>query len=257
MVDQRDQLAREVDDELRREQLLKLWEQYGTYVIAVAALIIVGVGGVKYYQHRSVLAAEAAGARFVAATHQVTESRVEEARKELEAIVASGPGGYAALARLRLAGADGAAGKTIEAATAFEAVAKDSSVDQLLRDYSQLQAAMLRLDTANWTDMQNRLNDLVSEQNPWRYSARELLGLAAYKAGKMDEARQEFQRLIGDRTAPQGIAERARVMMGVIAQAELAKTVPPVEKSGDAAIKSDVKASEPKGKAKTDAKKSK
>jgi hypothetical protein len=67
MVEQRDQLAREVDEELRREQLLKIWEQYGTYIIALAALIIVGVGGVKYYQHRSALAAEAAGGRFISA----------------------------------------------------------------------------------------------------------------------------------------------------------------------------------------------
>src|SRR5262245_40569699 len=29
MVDQRDSLAREIDEELRREQLLKLWERYG------------------------------------------------------------------------------------------------------------------------------------------------------------------------------------------------------------------------------------
>src|SRR5262245_64677426 len=53
MIDQRDSLAREVDEELRREQLLKLWEKYGTYVVAAIALIVVGVGGVKYYQYRT------------------------------------------------------------------------------------------------------------------------------------------------------------------------------------------------------------
>ena len=45
MVDQRDMLAREVDEELRREQLLRLWDQYGTYVIAAVAVLIIGVGG--------------------------------------------------------------------------------------------------------------------------------------------------------------------------------------------------------------------
>ena len=48
---------------------------------------------------------------------------------------------------------------------------------------------MLRLDSANWTDMQNRLNDLAADGNAWRFSARELLGLAAQKAGKTEEAR--------------------------------------------------------------------
>jgi hypothetical protein len=227
MVEQRDQLAREVDEELRREQLLKIWEQYGTYIIALAALIIVGVGGVKYYQHRNALAAEAAGGRFISAARQVADSQ-SDARKELEGIVADGPSGYATLARLRLAAADAAAGKAVEAANEFDAIADVRGVDPLLRDYARLQSASLRVDVASWTDMQNRLNDLAAEDNPWRYSARELLGLAAHKAGKTDEARQEFQRLMSDRAVPQSIAERARIMMGVITQAELAKSAPQV-----------------------------
>jgi hypothetical protein len=183
MVEQRDQLAREIDEELRREQLLKIWEQYGNYIIAVAILIIVGVGGVKYYQHRTTLAAEAAGGRFVTAARQIADSQ-SDARKELERIAAEAPTGYATLARLRLAAADAAAGKTIEAANAFDEIAKVGGADSLLRDYARLQSAMLRVDAANWTDMQNRLNDLAADGNAWRFSARELLGLAAHKAGK-------------------------------------------------------------------------
>jgi hypothetical protein len=251
MVDQRDQLSREVDEELRREQLLKLWEQYGTYAIAVAVLIIVGIGGVKYYQYRDTLAAQAAGSRLVAATHQAPD-KAQEVRKELETIAATSPTGYATLARLRIAATDSAAGKTLEAATEFESIAKDGGVDPLLKDYAKLQAAMLRLDTANWTDMQNRLNDLAAEGNPWRYSARELLGLAAYKAGRAEEARQEFQRLMSDRATPQGIAERARMMMGVLAQAELTKTAPVPEQPVETPV-----APEPKTKTKPEGKKQK
>jgi len=248
MADQRDLLVKEVDEELRREQLLKLWEQYGIYAIAAALLIVVGVGGVKYYQYRNILAAEAAGARFAGATHGVTEAKAADARKELEAIAASGPAGYASLARLRLAAASVASGKTTEAATEFEAIAKDATVDQVLRDYAQLQAAMLRLDTANWTDMQNRLNDLAAEQSSWRYSARELLGLAALKAGKTDEARREFERLMGDRATPQGVAERARVMMGMLAQAELAGSVPGKTTEPEAKVEGTAKTQQTDGK---------
>jgi hypothetical protein len=255
MVEQRDQLAREVDDELRREQLLKIWEQYGTYIIALAVLIIIGVGGVKYYQYRSAVAAEAAGSRFVTAARQIADSQ-SDARKELESIGSDGPIGYATLARLRLAAADAAAGKTVEAANEFDAIADIRGVDTLLRDYARLQSAMLRVDVASWTDMQNRLNDLAAEGNPWRYSARELLGLAAYKAGKTDEARQEFQRLMSERSVPQSIAERARIMMGVITQAELAKSMPQVpDKPVEAPSKPDDKAKANGTKA--DAKKSK
>ena len=98
MIDQRDSLAREVDEELRREQLLKLWEKYGTYVVAAIALIVVGVGGVKYYQYRTTVAAEAAGARLAEASRRSPAESAAQAQKILEDIGKSGPAGYAALA---------------------------------------------------------------------------------------------------------------------------------------------------------------
>jgi hypothetical protein len=56
--------------------------------------------------------------------------------------------------------------------------------------------------------------------------------MAAYKAGLTAEARNHFQRLIGDRTAPPGVAERARTMLAVLAEAEQAsKPAPATEKS--------------------------
>ena len=39
-------IFREIDEELRRDNLLKLWSRYGRYVIAVAALALVIAGGV-------------------------------------------------------------------------------------------------------------------------------------------------------------------------------------------------------------------
>jgi len=234
MIDQRDSLAREVDEELRREQLLKLWEKYGTYVVAVIALIVVGVGGIKYYQYRTTVAAEAAGARLAAASRRPGPESNAEAQKVLTEIGSSGPAGYATLARLRLAAADREAGKLGEAAVAYEAIAEGGAGDRLLADYARLQAASLKLDTAGFTDMQNRLNDLAADGNPWRASARELLGLAALKAGKSEEARQQFQRLLSDRDTPPSIAERARIMMAMLTEAEMSAPAPAAQPPGAA-----------------------
>jgi hypothetical protein len=221
MVDQRDSLAREIDEELRREQMLKLWDAYGTYVIAAAFLVIAGIGGYKYYEHRRAQAAEAAGAKLAMAAREAAQDKKAESQKALEDIAKTAPANYGVLARLRLAAAEREAGKTAEAAAAYEAIAKGSGVDSLLADYAQLQAATLKLDSANWTDMQNRLAPLAADGNAWRFSARELLGLAAQKAGKLDEARTEYQRLLNDRGTPPSIAERARIMLAMLTEAEL------------------------------------
>jgi hypothetical protein len=255
MTDQRDSLAREIDEELRREQLLKLWESYGTYAVAAAAIIIVGIGGYKFYDYRRTVAAEAAGARFTAAAREAAEDKKAEAHKSLESIAATAPTGYATLARLRLAAGDREAGKTDQAAAAFEAIAKERGLDPLLADYARLQAAMLRLDSASWTDMQNRLTDLVADGNAWRFSARELLGLAAQKAGKTDEAKSQFQRLLGDRSTPPSIGERARVMLAMLTEAELASAPAPASAAPAAPPEQKAPAGDAKGAPPADAKK--
>lgn len=236
MVDQRDALAREVDEELRREQFLKLWNKYGVYLIALLVAIILGVGGWKIYQSRKQAAQQAAGTRFSLAVRETPKPEVKpEHPGVLEDIAKNGPGGYATLARLRLAASDKAAGKTAEALATYEAIAKDKGADPLFADYARLQAAMLKLDSSDWTDMQNRLTPLAADSNAWRYSARELLGVAAMKAGKPQEARQEFEKLLTDRNVPPSIAERARLMMVMLTEAEIAKAAEkPAEPAKDA-----------------------
>lgn len=227
MVDQRDALAREVDEELRREQFLKLWNQYGIYLVAAVVAVIVGVAGWKFYESRKAAAQQAAGTRFSLAVRDVAKPDAKpEMPGVLEEIAKSGPAGYATLARLRLAATDRAAGKTAEALATYEAIAKDGGADPLFADYARLQAAMLTLDSGNWTDAQNRLTPLAADSNAWRYSAREALGIAAMKAGKPQEARQEFEKLMSDRNVPPSIAERARLMMVMLTEAEIAKSAP-------------------------------
>jgi hypothetical protein len=126
------------------------------------------------------------------------------------------------LARLHVAGAAAAAGNKAEAQAAFDAVAADSSIDQLLRDYARLQSVALIVDTADFTEVQNRLNPLLGDSNAWRQSARELLGLAAYRAGRLDDARQTFLGLAADEKTPASMRERANLVMGLISAAEAA-----------------------------------
>lgn len=224
MADDRDVLAREVDEELRREQLLKLWQQYGTYVVGAVVLVIAGVGGWKFYEGRKLASEQAAGLRFSLAMRDTAKPDAKpDTPSALDDIARNGPSGYATLAKLRLAGADRTAGKTQDAIAKYEAVASDRRTDPLFADYARLQIAMLTLDTGTWTQMQNQLTPLAADQNAWRFSARELLALAALKAGRDAEAKQEFERLMGDRNVPPGIAERSRLMLAMLTEAELAK----------------------------------
>jgi hypothetical protein len=223
MSEQTDTFVREVQDEIRRERLAQLWDRYGVIAIGLAALLVISVIGYKYFEYSSQKAREAAGQKFEAATRLVATGKAEEAQQAFEAMSKSAPSGYGALSRLRVAGALAEENKRAEAVAAYDAVAKDGSADVLLRDFATLQAALLRVDEADWTEMQNRLKDLINDGNAWRSSARELLGLAAMKAGKQDEARKAFEQVLGDSSATPATVQRAQMMMTILTEGALAK----------------------------------
>lgn len=227
MADQTDHFVREVQDEMRKERLAQLWDKFGVFIIAAAALLILGVGGYKFYEYRSLSTREAAGIEFESAARLAAQGKAQEAHEAFDKMIKTAPPAYGALARLRNAGAYAAEGKRDEAVAAYDAVSKDSGADPLLRDFSTLQAALLRVDSADWTEMQNRLKDLINDGNAWRAPARELLGLAAMKAGNQDEARKIFEQILADTAVPPATAERARILMTVLTEAALTKAAQP------------------------------
>lgn len=218
-----DDLLRQVEEELRRERLEKIWKQYGTYILAVAALIVVGVAGYKIWEGRRLAAAQASGAVYESALQLLSDKKDGSAEKEFEKLSADGVGGYRALAQLQLAGLLAKQGKKDQALATYDALAASSSGDIVLREFARLQAAGLRIGQVDFTEIENRLTPLMADTSPWRYSARELLGLAAYKAGKTTEARSILTPLFVDQQTPQSIAERAQIIMAEIATGEIAK----------------------------------
>ena len=218
MADERDAFLREIDEEVRKERFAKLWDKYGVLVLGVAGAIILTVAGWKWYQSYTHEQAARAGAQFVEITQLFSDKKKEDAIQGLEQIAKDGPSGYGQLAKLRLAAQARKDGKTDEAVTHYEALVNDSGADELLRSFAQLQIAALKVDTAPWTETQNRLNDLVKEESHWKFAARELMGLAAFKAGKYDQARQAFTELMAGSDTPATIRQRAQIVMALVSR---------------------------------------
>ena len=58
------ELFDEINEDVRRDQLKKLWDQYSIYIVAGAFLIIAAVGGWRGYQYLEAKKAAEAGAAF-------------------------------------------------------------------------------------------------------------------------------------------------------------------------------------------------
>ena len=129
------ELFDEVDEEVRREQLKKLWDNYSLYIIAAAILIIAAVGGWRGYQYLEAKKAAEASATFNRAVELSEQGKHEEAEKAFADLAATAPFGYRLLSRFRQAG-ELAPRDPKAAAKMFDDLAADSSIGPLQQELS-------------------------------------------------------------------------------------------------------------------------
>jgi hypothetical protein len=209
------ELFDEVDEEVRRDQLKKLWDRYSIYIIAGAFLIIAAVGGWRGYQYLEAKKAAEAGAAFDKAVELSEQNKHAEAEAAFADLAKNGPSGYRTLARLRVAGQ--VANRDPQAATKmFDDIAADNSVGVKLQDLAKIRAAGLLLDTASYPTILQRLEPLAAPGATYRHSARELLALSAWRANDMTAARQWLDMIANDAETPAGMRSRAEAMQALL-----------------------------------------
>jgi hypothetical protein len=209
-------IFQEVDEDLRRERLEKLWQRYGNLVIAACVLIVAAVGAWRGYEYWQQKKSIESGAAFESAVTLAEAGKHQEAEAAFAKLATDGNAGYRALARLReaaeLAHTDKAA-----AVKAYDGIAADKSAGQVIDELAALRAGFLLVDTAPYSEIQTRLEPLTGADKTFRHSARELLALSAWKSGDMTAARKWTDMIITDPQTPQGTRTRADMLSELIA----------------------------------------
>lgn len=205
----------EVDEEVRREQLKRIWERYGVLIIAAAVLVVAAVGGWRGYQWWQAREAAKFGSAFEAAVELSEQNKPAEAEAAFAKLAAEGSKSYQTLAKLRQAAEVGKR-EAPAAVPLYEAVANDTSVAEPYRDAAQLRASSLLLDTAPYTDILKRLEPLAAENRAFRHSARELLALSAWRGNDEAATRKWLDAIITDAQSPANLRSRAESLLALL-----------------------------------------
>jgi hypothetical protein len=206
----------EVDEEVRREKLKKLWDRYGNLVVAVCIAIIVAVGAWRGYEWWQAKKAGETGAAFENAVSLAETGKHQEAEAAFAKIATDGTAGYRTLAKLREA-AELAQTDKSAAIKAYDDVAADRGAGDVVRQLAAVRAGFLLVDTAPYSEMRTRLEPLTGSDKIFRHTARELLALSAWKSGDVDAAKQWTGMIITDPQSPQSTRNRAEVLSELIA----------------------------------------
>lgn len=216
---------REIEEELRRDQLMKLWSRYGTYIVIAAVLLVLAAGAWRGWQWYQLRGSAEAGARYEQALALAAAGKQDEAAKDFAALLKDAPAGYRLLARFQLAGEAGKRDASAGVA-AFDAIAADGSVNATLRDLARVRAALLLVDTASVAEITARVEPLMGATAPFRNSAREILALSHFRAGERTQAAKLFEEIIADPAAPSSLKNRAQVMQALTAEGSTKAAAP-------------------------------
>ncbi|MGH6671681.1 MAG: tetratricopeptide repeat protein [Xanthobacteraceae bacterium] len=206
----------EVNEEVRREQLKKLWERYGYLIVAMCFLIVAGVGGWRGYDYWQGKKAGLAGTAYEQAVTLAESGKHKEADAAFAKIAATGTAGYQVLARLREA-AELAQTDKKAAVAAYDSLAADKSMKPVIQDLAAIRAGLLLVDSAPYSEMEKRLEPLTASGRLFRHTARELLALSAWKAGNLTVAQKWTDMIMADPETPAATRNRAQILSELIA----------------------------------------
>ncbi|MDA0997434.1 MAG: hypothetical protein O2944_04405 [Proteobacteria bacterium] len=221
MADQNeDLLLQEIEEDLRHEQALKLWNAYGHYLIGVAVLVVVVVAGYQGWRAWDLDRRSTWTGQLVAADILAESGKLDQAAAALAKLESEGTSGFAVLSRMKRAGLLAEQGQAMVAAEAYYGVAADANVDKSMRDLATILGTLHEINAGadNPAAIQARLQPYLDPKSVWRHSAREFLALLAIKAGESAKATEYLQAITLDAQSPGGVRSRAQELLQAIGQ---------------------------------------
>lgn len=211
-----DTFVREVDEELRRDQLNDFWRRYGRWMLAAIVAIVAAWGGWLYWQNEQDKAAGLKGETFSQTLQKLEAGNLAAAEADLKTMRNSEIDGYRISARLTEAAVAEGKGDGKGAAKLYAAIAADTSVPKPWRDMALVRQTAAEFDSLEPGAVVARLKPLAAKGEPWFGSAGELVAIAYLNQNRPAEAGKLFAEIGKDEQVPETIRSRAVQMAGAL-----------------------------------------
>ena len=217
-----DTFMREVDENLRRDQLRDFFKAYGNWMILAVGLFLVASGGSIWWNQHQAQRAEAQVEQLAQTYKDIGTGNIAGAPKQLGDLSNSGSKAVRATAAFASAAVALQQGNNKLATSTYKSIADDSSLPAPYRDAALVRQTALEFDQLQPDDIIARLAPLTKPGEPWFGTAGEMTALAMVKQGKKQEAGQLFAAISKDSGVPESIRARSAqvaVSLGIVAGA--------------------------------------
>jgi hypothetical protein len=213
-TDPAEAFVREVDENLRRDQMADMAKSYGKWIIAAVILFLAAVGGYLYWQSNSQKQAAADSEAMSAALDKVASGDTKKAAADLVPLSDARNDVTRASALLGRAALALRANDRKTAIGLYKQVEDDGGLPQPYRDLALVRRTMTEFDQLKPDEIITRLAPLAEAGKPFFGSAGEMTAMAMLNKGDRNGAGQLFAKIAADRQVPQSIRARAVQLAG-------------------------------------------
>ena len=206
-----EEFVREVDEDIKEEQRIKLWKKVFPYVVSVSLGIIIFTSGYVFWNNYTESLNQQLGDDFTAAVQLANEEDLDASILALNRIVDEGSDGYVTLAKMKKASLLIQRGE-LELGLNIYLDLERNAVDQSFRDIASILYVLNSMDTEDPKALLEKINKLESSQI-WRSSALEMKAFLKLKQNKVEEARKIFEGILNLPSTPSSLATRAKNMV--------------------------------------------
>lgn len=204
-------IFREVEEEVRRERLEKIWKEYGDYIVAAVALLILAAAAFRLWTYYESRERARASSSFLAAQQLLESGQTRAAAQQFSRLSQTAPSGYSKLSQLSAADALAASGNKAAALNLYRKLI--DSGDEMLGDVARIRAGWILVEGAPKSQVESTLGALAAAGSPWHQVAGEILAYADFRAGDKQRALAEFRALAHDPKASDGVRRRSDAMV--------------------------------------------
>ena len=206
-----EEFVREVDEDIKEEQRIKLWKKVFPYVVSVSLGIIIFTSGYVFWNNYTESLNQQLGDDFTAAVQLANEEDLDASILALDRIVDEGSDGYVTLAKMKKASLLIQRGE-LELGLNIYLDLERNAVDQSFRDIASILYVLNSMDTEDPQALLKKINKLESSQI-WRSSALEMKAFLKLKQNKVEEAQKIFEGILNLPSTPSSLATRAKNMV--------------------------------------------
>jgi hypothetical protein len=208
--------AREVDENLRRDQMQDFAKKYGTWIAVGVILFLAAVGGWIYWKQHQRDVVQKQSEELSKIFADIGAGQAGSVSKRLDALEQADNDIVRASATLTSAAVALETNDRKTATAKYKSLAGDDSLPEAYQNLGLLRATALEFDTIKPEEVISRLEPLAKPGEPWFGTAGEMTAMAYLKLGKKDQAGKLFAAIAADKGVPDTLRSRAVQIAGTL-----------------------------------------